>query len=53
MTEVFRFLAMGGFAVFVWPAYGVAFAVLGGMVLYSVRRYRAGLRALGQSGRRR
>ena len=34
------FLAMGGYAAFVWPAYGVAFAVLGGLALFSWRRYR-------------
>jgi heme exporter protein D len=34
------FLAMGGYAGFVWPAYGVAIAVLGGVVAVSWRRYR-------------
>jgi heme exporter protein D len=38
MTE---FLAMGGYAQFVWPAYGLAVLVLGGMALQS---YRAWLR---------
>jgi heme exporter protein D len=33
-------LAMGGYAGFVWPAYGVATAVLGGLALFSWRRYR-------------
>jgi heme exporter protein D len=41
-----QFLAMGGFAAFVWPAYGVAVAVLGGLVAASIRRYRAASRAL-------
>ncbi len=31
---------MGGYAGFVWPAYGVAAAVLGGLALFSWRRYR-------------
>ena len=31
---------MGGYAVFVWPAYGVTAAVLGGLAFYSWRRYR-------------
>ena len=53
MTAIARFLAMGGFAAFVWPAYAVAFAVLGGMVVYSLRRYRAGVRALAAWERRR
>jgi heme exporter protein CcmD len=46
MAAVARFFAMGGFAGFVWPAYAVAFVVLGGFVLYSLRRYRAALTAL-------
>ena len=42
MTEaVGRYLAMGGYATFVWPAYGVALAVLGGLAWQSWRRYRA------------
>ena len=42
MTEaVGRYLAMGGYAAFVWPAYGVALAVLGGLAWQSWRRYRA------------
>ena len=47
MTEaVGRYLAMGGYAAFVWPAYGVAFAVLGGLALFSWRRYRVSIVAL-------
>ena len=42
---------MGGFAQFVWPAYGVALAVLGGLVVYSLRRHRAGLQALAAAER--
>jgi heme exporter protein D len=40
MGDIGAFLAMGGYAGFVWPAYGVAFAVLGGLALLSWRRYR-------------
>jgi heme exporter protein D len=40
MGEVGAFLAMGGYAGFVWPAYGAALAVLGGLSVYSWRRYR-------------
>jgi heme exporter protein D len=40
MEEVGAFFAMGGYAGFVWPAYGVASAVLGGLCVYSWRRYR-------------
>ena len=38
------FLAMGGYAGFVWPAYGVAVAVLGGLAAHSWRRYRESAR---------
>jgi heme exporter protein D len=34
------FLAMGGYARYVWPAYGVAVLVLGAMLLWSVAAYR-------------
>jgi len=44
--EVGGFMAMGGYAAFVWPAYGVAFAVLGGLAWHSWRRYRASISAL-------
>ena len=41
MTDALgAFLAMGGYAGFVWPAYGIAFAVLAGLALFSWRRYR-------------
>ncbi|HEY1795007.1 MAG TPA: heme exporter protein CcmD [Stellaceae bacterium] len=41
-----RYLAMGGYAAFVWPAYAVALVVLGGIAIQSWRRYRASRRAL-------
>jgi heme exporter protein D len=40
MGDIGAFLAMGGYAGFVWPAYGVALAVLGGLALVSWRRCR-------------
>jgi len=46
MSDLGAFLAMGGYAGFVWPAYGVAFAALGGLAAYSWRRYRASVLAL-------
>ncbi|HJU14933.1 MAG TPA: heme exporter protein CcmD [Stellaceae bacterium] len=46
MSTLTAFLAMGGYAAFVWPAYGVAAAVLGGLTAHSWRRYRASRRAL-------
>jgi heme exporter protein CcmD len=48
---------MGGYAGFVWSAYGVAFAVLGGLSVHSWRRYRGSMVNLDQLqkdlGRRR
>ncbi|MGA7862528.1 MAG: heme exporter protein CcmD [Stellaceae bacterium] len=46
MSDISAFLAMGGYAAFVWPAYGVAFAVLGGLALLSWRRHRESTVAL-------
>jgi heme exporter protein D len=40
------YFAMGGYAAFVWPAYAIATAVLGGLALYSYRRHRASQDAL-------
>jgi heme exporter protein D len=51
MTDsVQTFLAMGGYAGFVWPAYGLAAAILVGLLLVSLRQLRkaeADLEALG------
>jgi heme exporter protein D len=44
--ELGRYLGMGGYAAFVWPAYGVALAVLGGLAWQSWRRHRASSDAL-------
>ena len=58
MDGVAHYLAMGGYARFVWPAYGVAVVVLLGMAIASVgawrrqRRLWAALEAAGH-GRRR
>jgi heme exporter protein D len=46
MGDIGAFLAMGGYAGFVWPAYGVALAVLGSLALFSWRRYRESAVAL-------
>jgi heme exporter protein D len=40
MGGIGAFLAMGGYAGFVWPAYGVAFVVLAGLAAQSSWRYR-------------
>jgi heme exporter protein D len=51
------FLTMGGYAGFVWSAYGLALTVLTGVAYDSRRRYRASIAALDQlqqdRGRRR
>lgn len=46
MGNLDAFLAMGGYAAFVWSAYGMAFAVLSGLTLHSWRRYRESVAAL-------
>jgi heme exporter protein D len=46
MTGLARYVAMGGYAAFVWPAYAIALAVLGGITAQSWQRYRASVRAL-------
>ncbi len=46
MRAIDAYLAMGGYAVFVWPAYAVALTVLGGLALWSWRRRRHALLAL-------
>jgi heme exporter protein D len=46
MRAIEAYLAMGGYAVFVWPAYAVALTVLGGLALWSWRRRRHALLAL-------
>ncbi|MGH6969282.1 MAG: heme exporter protein CcmD [Stellaceae bacterium] len=41
-----QFFAMGGYARFVWPAYGVAVIVLVGLLVHSLAGYRRAQRAL-------
>lgn len=58
MDTITQYLAMGGYARYVWPAYGAAVLVLLGMVIASVSGWRrqqrlwAALEAAGH-GRRR
>lgn len=40
MESVARFLAMGGYARYVWPAFGLAVIVLGGLLVESLAAYR-------------
>jgi heme exporter protein CcmD len=48
MSDFRQWAAMGGYAAFVWPAYGVAVAILGVVAGQSWWRYRASRRALGR-----
>ena len=41
MSAINDYLAMGGYAAFVWPAYAVATLVIGGISWQSWRRYRS------------
>jgi heme exporter protein D len=40
MKAIEHWAAMGGYALFVWPAYGLTAVVLGGLALLFWRRYR-------------
>ena len=53
MGALTAYLAMGGYAGFVWPAYGIAGAVLGGLALQSWRHYCASRDALASAQRPR
>jgi heme exporter protein D len=53
MDALATYVSMGGYAGFVWPAYGIAAAVLGGLALQSWRHYRASRDALASAQRPR
>lgn len=44
--SVAKFLAMGGYAAYVWPAYGLTVLVLGGLLLWCLGAYRRAGREL-------
>jgi heme exporter protein D len=46
MTDFGSFLAMGGYAAYVWPAYGAAIVILAAVWVDGIRRRRAVDRAL-------
>ena len=46
MGDVAGFFSMGGYAGFIWPAYGVTFVVLAGLAANSWWRYRESVLAL-------
>ena len=41
MERIAEFLSMGGYAAYVWPAFFIAAAVMGGLVAVSLRGLRA------------
>ena len=47
------FLAMGGYAAFVWPAYGISVAGLATIVAVTVRDYRRAKAQLAAATRRK
>ncbi|HXR86356.1 MAG TPA: heme exporter protein CcmD [Stellaceae bacterium] len=53
MEALDHFLAMGGYARFVWPAYALAVIVLGGFVIETLVTYRKRQRALDEAEKRR
>ncbi|HEX9489258.1 MAG TPA: heme exporter protein CcmD [Stellaceae bacterium] len=46
MSGLDAFLAMGGYAGYVWPAYSAAVVVLGGLLAWSLAGYRRAQREL-------
>ncbi|HVJ51433.1 MAG TPA: heme exporter protein CcmD [Aliidongia sp.] len=46
MDALSDFLAMGGYAAYIWPAYAAAFLILGFFTVNAVMRYRAAQRSL-------
>jgi heme exporter protein D len=52
MSAIGAYFAMGGYAVYVWPTYGIAGGVLGGLALSFWLRYRSSVRSLDRLQRR-
>ncbi len=40
MSTFAEFLSMGGYAGYVWPAYGLALLIIGGLIIQSTLDYR-------------
>jgi heme exporter protein D len=53
MDEIEHFLAMGGYARFVWPAFGLAVLVMGGLAIETLVTYRKRQRELAAAERQR
>ena len=52
MSAIASWFAMGGYAGFVWPAYGLTAIVLGGLALVCWRRHRRSFAMLDRLQRR-
>jgi heme exporter protein D len=46
VSAITSYFGMGGYAVYVWPAYALTAAVLGGLAFQSWRHYRDSARSL-------
>lgn len=53
MSGLLEWLDMGGYGVYVWPSYGLALALLGGLALQAWRRERRLLEKLRRKRRAR
>ena len=53
MASVDHFFAMGGYAIYVWPAYCLAVLVLGGLLVESLVVYKKRQRELDAAEKRR
>lgn len=53
MAAVDHFFAMGGYAAFVWPAFGLAVIILGGLFIESLVTYKKRQRELAAAEKRR
>ena len=48
MEKVTAFLQMGGYAAFVWPSLGLTVAIMGGLLIATLRQLRARQRRLAE-----
>ena len=55
LDRILDFLAMGGYAIFVWPAYGATFLIMAVLLFAALRAYRKAEREVArlQEGRPR
>ena len=53
MSAIQSFLAMGGYARFVWPAYAIAIIVMGALLIETLVTYRKRRRALDYAEKQR